>query len=161
MAAETPAPQAMTINEIVKILPHRHPFIFVDRVIEKTWGPQYPSRLGNKIKAIKNVTINEPFFEGHFPHRPVMPGVIVLEVFAQVGALLCCRPDDPPQDVAFVGVNEARFRQPIIPGDQLVIEMDCRKDRGQILIFGGTVKVNGEIVAEAELLAKVFPLATP
>jgi 3-hydroxyacyl-[acyl-carrier-protein] dehydratase len=156
--SKTPSPQSMNIVEITKILPHRHPFIFVDRVLEKTWGPQYPNRTGNKIRAIKNVTINEPYFEGHFPHRPVMPGVIVLEVFAQVGALLCCRPDDPPQDVAFVGVNEARFRKPISPGDQLVIEMDCRKDRGQILIFGGTVKVDDEIVAEAEILAKVFPL---
>lgn len=153
-----PNAQSMTINEITKILPHRHPFIFVDRVLEKTWGPNFPSRAGNKIRAIKNVTINEPFFEGHFPHRPVMPGVIVLEVFAQVGALLCCRPDDPPQDVAFVGVNNARFRKPIIPGDQLIIEMECQKDRGQILIFGGVAKVGDEIVAEAEIIAKVFPL---
>lgn len=148
----------ISLTDITKILPHRHPFLFVDRVIEKKWGPQFPNRTGNTIKAIKNVTINEPFFEGHFPHRPVMPGVIVLEVFAQVGALLCSRPDDPPQDVAFVGVNEARFRRPIVPGDQLLIEMDCRKDRGAMLVFGGTAKVNGEIVAEAEILAKVFPL---
>jgi 3-hydroxyacyl-[acyl-carrier-protein] dehydratase len=75
-----------------------------------------------------------------------------------VGALLCCRPNDPPQDVAFVGVNEARFRKPIVPGDQLIIEMECRKDRGQILVFGGVAKVGNEIVAEAEILAKVFPL---
>ena len=154
----SPIPHSMSIAEIIKILPHRHPFIYVDRVIEKVWGPQFPSRVGNRIKAIKNVTINEPHFQGHFPHRPVMPGVIVLEVFAQVGALLCCYPDDPTQDVAFVGVTDARFRKPIIPGDQLVIEMDCRKDRGQILVFGGTVKVGNEIVAEAELLAKVFQL---
>ena len=154
----TPAPHSMSITEITKILPHRHPFIFVDRVVEKIWGPQFPNRIGNRITAIKNITINEPYFEGHFPHRPVMPGVIVLEVFAQVGALLCCRPNDPPQDVAFVGVNEARFRKPIVPGDQLIIEMECRKDRGQILVFGGVAKVGNEIVAEAEILAKVFPL---
>lgn len=158
---DTPQPYSMNIEEITKVLPHRHPFIFVDRVIEKVWGPNYPSRLGNKISAIKNVTINEPFFQGHFPHRPVMPGVILLEVFAQVGALLCYRPNDPPQDVALVGLNEARFRQPVTPGDQLIIEMDCRKDRGQILIFGGLAKVEGEIVAEAEILAKVFPLQVP
>ncbi len=151
-------PYSLSIEEIIKILPHRHPFIFVDRVIEVAWGPHYPQRTGNTIKAIKNITINEPYFQGHFPHRPVMPGVIILEVFAQVGALLCNRPGDPPQDVALVGINEARFRQPVIPGDQLLIEMDCRKDRGQILIFGGKVTVNGETVAEAELLAKVFPL---
>ena len=154
----TPSPQSMTIADIVKILPHRHPFLFVDRVLEKTWGPQYPNRTGNKIKALKNVTMNEPFFEGHFPHRPVMPGVIVLEVLAQVGALMCSRPEDPPQDVAFVGVNNARFRKPIVPGDQLVVEMECLKDRGQILIFNGVVKVGDDVVAEAEIMAKVFPL---
>lgn len=153
-----PAPHSMTITEITKVLPHRHPFIFVDRVLSKTWGPQFPNRTGNKITAIKNATINEPYFQGHFPHRPVMPGVIVLEVFAQVGALLCYRPGDPPQDVAFVGVNNARFRRPIVPGDQLVVEMTCSKDRGQILVFGGIVKVDDNIVAEAEILAKVFPL---
>jgi len=153
----TPKAQSMDILEITKILPHRHPFIFVDRVLEKTWGPNYPNRTGNKIRAIKSITITEPYFQGHFPHRPVMPGVIILEVFAQVGALLCCRPDEPPQDVALVGINEARFRLPVVPGDQLIIEMDCRKDRGQILIFGGQAKVGNEIVAEAEILAKVFP----
>lgn len=155
----TPSPHSMDIHEIKKILPHRHPFIFVDRVLEKTWGPQFPSRIGNRIKAIKNVTINEPYFQGHFPHRPVMPGVIILEVFAQVGALLCYRPGEPPQDVAFIGVNEARFRLPVIPGDQLIIEMDCRRDRGQILVFGGQAKVGKDVVAEAEILAKVFPFA--
>ncbi len=155
---KAPEPHAMNIIEIAKIIPHRHPFIFVDRVVEKTWGPQFPNRAGNKIKAIKNVTINEPYFEGHFPHRPVMPAVIMLEVFAQVGALLCCIPGDKPQDVAFVGVNDARFRKPVTPGDQLIIEMDCRKDRGQILVFGGIIKVVDEVVAEAEIIAKVFPL---
>ncbi len=150
-------PLTMDSVEIAQILPHRHPFIFVDRVLEKNWGPHYPNRMGSTIRALKSVTISEPFFQGHFPHRPVMPGVIILEVFAQVGALMCYRPGEPPQDVALVGINEARFRQPVLPGDQLIIEMDCRKDRGQILIFGGQAKVGTEIVAEAELLAKVFP----
>lgn len=150
----------MGFREIVKVLPHRHPFILVDKVIERKLGPKYPNRVGNTIHAVKNVTINEPYFQGHFPHRPVMPGVIILEVMAQVGALLCYREEEPPQDVALVGVNEGRFRRPVLPGDQLNIFMDCRKDRGQILIFGGQVKVGNEVVAEAELLAKVFDLDT-
>lgn len=149
----------LTYTEIVKILPHRHPFIFVDKVLEKKFPPNFAqNRVGTEIVAVKNVTINEPYFQGHFPHRPVMPGVIILEVMAQVGALLCYRPNDPPQDVAFVGVNEARFRKPVVPGDQLIIKMDCRKDRGQILVFGGTIYVDNEVVAEAEILAKVFPM---
>lgn len=154
---KAPEPHSMDITEITQILPHRHPFMFVDRVLEKTWGPHYPSRLGNKIRAIKCVTISEPYFPGHFPDRPIMPGVIILEVFAQVGGLLCYRPGEAQQDVALVGVNEARFRLPVIPGDQLVIELECRKDRGQILVFGGKATVGNEVVAEAEILAKVFP----
>lgn len=157
--AQAPESHSLSINEITKILPHRHPFIFVDRVLEKTWGPNYPSCAGNKIRALKCITISEPYFPGHFPGRPVMPGVLILEVFAQVGALLCYRPGAPQQDVALVGVNEARFRQPVIPGDQLLIELECRKDRGQILIFGGKATVGDQVVAEAEILAKVFPAA--
>lgn len=148
----------MNYTDIVKIVPHRHPFIFVDKVLEKKLSPKFPSRAGAEIVALKNVTINEPFFQGHFPHRPVMPGVIMLEVMAQVGALLCYRPGEPKQDVAFVGVNEARFRKPVVPGDQLIIKMTCSKDRGQMLIFGGAIYVNDEVVAEAEIIAKVFPL---
>ncbi len=156
MTTKTPI---MGFNEIVKILPHRHPFILVDKVLEKIPGPDFATnRTGTKIVAVKNVTINEPYFQGHFPHRPVMPAVIMLEVMAQVGALLCYRPTGERFDVAFVGVNEARFRKPVLPGDQLVIKMDCRKDRGQILVFGGQIFVGDDIVAEAEILAKVFPL---
>jgi 3-hydroxymyristoyl/3-hydroxydecanoyl-(acyl carrier protein) dehydratase len=87
-----------------------------------------------------------------------MPAVMMLEVMAQVGALLCHRPGEPKQDVAFVGVNEARFRKPVVPGDQLIIKMNCSKDRGGILIFGGSIYVDNEVVAEAEIMAKVFPL---
>jgi 3-hydroxyacyl-[acyl-carrier-protein] dehydratase len=148
----------MGFREIVKVLPHRHPFILVDRVLERNLGPNPASRQGRTIHAIKNVTINEPYFQGHFPHRPVMPAVYMLEVMAQVGALLCYREEDPPQDVAFVGVNEARFRRPVVPGDTLEIKMDCRKDKGPFLIFGGQIFVDGEVVCEAEILAKVFDL---
>jgi beta-hydroxyacyl-ACP dehydratase FabZ len=148
----------MNYNDIVKIMPHRHPFLLVDKVIEKKLSPNFPSRAGAEIVAVKNVTINEPYFQGHFPHRPVMPAVIMLEVMAQVGALLCHRPGEPKQDVAFVGINNARFRKPVVPGDQLIIKMSCSKDRGPMLIFGGKIYVNDEVVAEAEILAKVFPL---
>lgn len=149
----------MEYQDIIKIIPHRHPFIFIDRVTELKQGPNYPKRVGNRLKAIKNVTINEPFFAGHFPHRPVLPAVFVLEIMAQAGALMCYRKEDPPQDVAFAGVDKARFRKPIVPGDQLIIEMQCTKDRGQILLFEGRILVDGEVVAEAEILAKMFNLS--
>lgn len=149
----------MTYTEIAKILPHRFPFILVDRVEEiLVHPPKYPNRTGKKIKAIKNVTINEPFFPGHFPHRPVMPGVLIVESIAQTAALCCYRPEDGQKDVAIASIKEAKFRKPVVPGDQLVIVLEVLKDRESMILFKGQAFVDDQLVAEAEVLAYVFDM---
>ena len=148
-----------TATEIQKLLPHRFPFLLVDRVEELTREPAGAgNRVGRRIRALKNVTINEPFFPGHFPHRPVMPGVLQIEAMAQVAALTCVSLDGPKMDVAIAGINEARFRRPVIPGDTLHLSAEIMKDRGQILVVKCEARVNGQVVAEAELIAKMFLL---
>lgn len=146
------------IVEIMKLLPHRFPFLLVDRVEEISQPEGQTSRVGRKIRAIKNVTFNEPFFPGHFPHRPVMPGVLQIEAMAQVAAISCVDPTGPKMDVAIAGINEARFRRPVTPGDTLELLAEVIKDRGQILIVKCEARVQGQVVAEAELMAKMFPL---
>lgn len=146
-----------SIIEIMRILPHRFPFLLVDR-LEEMHRPPGPSRVGRKNRAIKNVTFNEPFFTGHFPHRPVMPGVLQVESMAQVAALSCVDLDGPRMDVAIAGINNARFRKPVLPGDTLEIVTEITKDRSQIVVCKCEARVRGEIVCEAEIIAKVFPL---
>jgi 3-hydroxyacyl-[acyl-carrier-protein] dehydratase len=138
----------MDIHEILKLLPHRYPFLLVDRVlaIDK----------GKSIRAVKNVTINEPFFVGHFPHRPVMPGVLMLEAMAQTAALLSFAtagviPDDKTV-YYFAGVDGARFRRPVEPGDQLVMDVTLLRAKGGIYKFKGTARVGEELACEAELM---------
>jgi len=138
----------MDIHEILKLLPHRYPFLLVDRVValEK----------GKSIRAIKNVTINEPFFIGHFPHRPVMPGVLMLEAMAQSAALLSfategVTPDDKTV-YYFAGVDGARFRRPVEPGDQLVMDVTVLRNKGGIFKFKGEARVGEELACEAELM---------
>jgi len=138
----------MDIHEILKLLPHRYPFLLVDRVValEK----------GKSIRAIKNVTINEPFFVGHFPHRPVMPGVLMLEAMAQSAALLSfategVTPDDKTV-YYFAGVDGARFRRPVEPGDQLVMDVSVLRNKGGIFKFKGQARVGEELACEAELM---------
>lgn len=143
--------------EIMRLLPHRFPFLLVDRVDERTLGDG-PGRAGTKIRAVKNVTINEPFFPGHFPHRPVMPGVLQIEAMAQVAALSVIEKDGPKMDVAIAGIDGARFRRPVAPGDTLEITAEILKDRGQILQVRCETRVRGQIVSEAELMAKMFPM---
>lgn len=150
-------PPLYTANDILKLLPHRFPFLLVDRV-ESLVRPAGPSRVGRKITAIKNVTINEPFFPGHFPHRPVMPGVLQIEVLAQAAALGCADLEGPKMDVAIAGVNNARFRKPVVPGDTLVVTAEVIKDRSGLLIVKCEARVDDQIVCEAELIAKVFVL---
>ena len=121
MMSEEKAP-LYTAIDIMKLLPHRFPFLLVDRV-EEIYRPPNGARVGLKIRATKNVTINEPFFPGHFPHRPVMPGVLQIEALAQVAALSCILPNGPKLDVAIAGITSARFRQPVWPGDVEVVKL--------------------------------------
>ena len=145
----------MDINKIMEILPHRYPFLLVDRVEELREGPNPKSRAGRRFRVIKCVSYNEPFFTGHFPHQPVMPGVLIVEAMAQAAAVACYRPDQPRQDVAIAGIREAKFRRPVIPGDRLEIRGECTRDGGQMLSVNCEVFVDGQIVASATILAKM------
>ena len=137
----------LTIHEIMKILPHRYPMLLVDRVLE--------IESGKRIVAIKNVTANEQFFQGHFPGAPVMPGVLIIEAMAQCCAILFLRdlPDRDRKLFLFGGVDKARFRKPVFPGDQLRLECDLLQKRSSSLRMHGTATVEGSIVAEAEMLS--------
>lgn len=151
--------KTFNIEQILNILPHRHPFVLIDRVLELV-DPGGPTRVGRKVKALKNVTYNEPFFPGHFPHRPVMPGVLILESMAQAGAIACWRESDPQMDVAIGRIGEVRIRRPVVPGDQLIIHGEVIKDRGQMIVLALQSFVDDELVAEVEILASVTPAQT-
>jgi 3-hydroxyacyl-[acyl-carrier-protein] dehydratase len=157
MAQENMNNPVYSIVEIMKLLPHRFPFLLVDRV-DELQRPDTESKVGRRIRATKNVTFNEPFFPGHFPHRPVMPGVLQVEAMAQVAALACVDLKGPRMDVAIAGINEARFRRPDVPGDTLEITAEVIRDRSQILVVKCEARVRGQVVCGAELLAKMFPL---
>jgi 3-hydroxyacyl-[acyl-carrier-protein] dehydratase len=137
----------MDIHRILKQLPHRYPFLLVDRVLELDKG--------KSIKALKNVTINEPFFEGHFPNRPVMPGVLMIEALAQAAALLAFDAlDATPNDQMiyyFAGIDAARFKRPVEPGDQLILEAELLRMKAGIFKFKTRALVEGELAVEAEL----------
>ena len=131
------------INDIIKVLPHRYPFILIDR-IEIT-------KPGERLIALKNMTINEPFFQGHFPGQPVMPGVLSLEIMAQAGSfLMLSQVEDPlSTNMFFSAVEKTKFRKPIVPGDQLMVYMTLNKKKLNLCKFHGVCKVDDEIVAEA------------
>ncbi len=138
----------MDIHQILKQLPHRYPFLLVDRVIS--------IEKGKSIVALKNVTMNEPFFTGHFPHRPVMPGVLILEAMAQTAALLSfdtqgVTPDDKTV-YYFAGIDGARFKRPVEPGDQLMMEVSIERAKAGIYKFKGITRVGGEVACEADLM---------
>lgn len=137
----------MDIQEIVAILPHRYPFLLVDRVLSFE-----PSK---KMVALKNVTINEPFFQGHFPGHPIMPGVLIIESMAQVGGLLAYKSakGKEGQLVYFLGIDKAKFRKPVLPGDQLRIEIEVLRQRPPYWKLKGMAYVDDQLVAEAELKA--------
>lgn len=144
---------------ILKHLPHRFPFLLVDRVDELV-KPKDGTRVGAKIRATKCVTFNEPYFPGHFPHRPVMPGVLQIEALAQVAALASVDPSGPAMDVAIAGINEARFRRPVVPGDVLTLTAEVVKDRAGLLIIKCEASTEGQVVCQAEIIAKMFPMET-
>lgn len=148
----------MDLNEIKKVLPHRYPFLFIDKVIEINEGPGGKGRIGRSVRAIKNVTCNEPFFQGHFPNRPVMPGALLIDAMAQSCALGAVLPSDPRMNVAIVVINNARFRKPVVPGDTLEFRSKVIKDRGNMLLFESKSYVDDVLVAEAEIMANVWPM---
>lgn len=136
------------IKEIVRLLPHRYPFLLVDRILS--------CEKEKNIVGLKNVTMNEPFFQGHFPSDPIMPGVLILEGMAQVGGILAFYsiPDMVGEKlIYFAGIDKVRFRRPVVPGDQLIFEMEVLKHKGKIWKMAGQAKVDGEVVAEAEFMA--------
>jgi 3-hydroxyacyl-[acyl-carrier-protein] dehydratase len=137
----------LTITEIMKILPHRYPMLLIDRIVE--------IEAGKRIVGIKNVSANEQFFQGHFPGAPVMPGVLIVEAMAQCAAVLILRdiPNREEKLFLFGGVDKARFRKPVIPGDQVRLECEIVQRRSNSVKIHGTATVNSELVAEAELLS--------
>ena len=143
---------AMDILEIMRHLPHRYPFLMVDRVLECDVASQ-------RIKAVKNVSFNEPFFQGHFPGYPVLPGVLVIEAMAQVSAILAYKMRGECHDARsllfFAGIDNARFKRPVFPGDQLVLESVELNVVRSVFKFAAKATVNGELVAEAQLMAAV------
>jgi 3-hydroxyacyl-[acyl-carrier-protein] dehydratase len=145
----------MDITQVLRHLPHRYPFLLIDRVLEITPG--------QSIRALKNVTINEPFFPGHFPHFPVMPGVLIVEAMAQASALLSLksmgREIDDKTVYYFVGIDGARFKRPVTPGDQLLLDSRVLRESRGLVKFAVSAHVGDELVCEAELLCTMRSIA--
>jgi 3-hydroxyacyl-[acyl-carrier-protein] dehydratase len=137
----------MDMKEIQKLLPHRYPFLLVDRIIHLEPGA--------KATGIKNVTINEEFFQGHFPGQPIMPGVLIIEAMAQVAGLLAFRSGATGKSVYFMSIERAKFRRPVVPGDQLRFEINVLQHRGNVWKFSGSAYVEEKLAAEAEFTAMV------
>jgi len=139
------------IARIMEFLPHRYPFLLIDRILEVLPG--------KKLVALKNVTINEPFFQGHFPEIPVMPGVLIVEAMGQAGGVLAyaSNPEEDPGShlLYFTGLDKVRFRRPVVPGDQIIMELTMLKQRSKVFKMAGKSYVNESLVAEAELMATV------
>ena len=144
----------MNIHEILDYLPHRYPFLLIDRVVE--------CDLGKRIRALKNVSVNEPYFNGHFPYYKVMPGVLIVEAMAQAAAILSFRsmgikPDDKSV-YYFAGIDRARFKKPVMPGDQLILEVSIERTVRSVVKYAGKAYVDDVLVAEAELLCTLRPI---
>lgn len=144
---------SMDIHEILKYLPHRYPILLIDRVLHVSPG--------EKITALKNVSINEPFFPGHYPHHPVMPGVLIVEAMAQAAAILSFKSmgSTPSDDSVyyFVGIDGARFKRPVSPGDQLRLEVGVLANKRGLWKFGGKAMVGDQVAAEAEIMCTMRP----
>lgn len=141
----------LEVEDIKKILPHRYPFLLVDRIIELTPG--------ERVVGIKNVTINEPFFQGHFPGNPVMPGVLIIEAMAQVGGILAyksVKEDVPGKYIYLAGMDKVRFRKPAVPGDRIVFELSMIRQKSRICKMKGVAYVGDSLIAEAELMATIM-----
>ncbi len=138
----------MDIQEILEHLPHRYPFLLVDRVLE--------CEPGKRLVAVKNVSVNEPMFTGHFPDRPIFPGVLIMEALAQATGILAFRTTGKKPDGSslyyFAGIDKCRFKQPVVPGDQMILEVEVLKEKRGIWKFQAEAKVDGKVVASAELM---------
>ncbi len=139
----------MTIEDILRSLPHRYPFLLVDRILEV--------EPNSRIVGLKNVTINEPFFQGHFPGHPIMPGVLIVEAMAQVGGMLLLGSVEDPENkvVYFMSLDNVKWRRPVKPGDQLIFELVVTQIRGTVCKMRGVARVDGELVTEADMAAMV------
>ncbi len=139
------------IHEVMNFLPHRYPFLMIDRIVE--------FEADKRVVGLKNVTINEPFFQGHFPGHPIMPGVLLIEAMAQTGgvmALMSLPAEEVKKKVLyFMSIDKAKFRKPVLPGDQVRFELDLIRARGNIKSFKAAAKVDGAVVAEAEMMAMI------
>ncbi len=146
-------PPLMDIQQIMRFLPHRYPFLLVDKILEITPG--------SRIVGCKNVTVNEPFFVGHFPSFPVMPGVMIIEAMAQTGGIFAMDSlnvkagEDPDTKMFFMSIDKARFRKPVVPGDTLIMTMELINQRRNIWKFKGRTEVEGVLVCEAEMMASI------
>jgi len=141
--------EALDVRAIMEIIPHRYPFLLVDRVLDL--------EVGRRIVALKNVTFNEPFFQGHFPGNPIMPGVLVVESMAQAGAvlLLHSRPESRGKVVYFAGIDKAKFRRPVVPGDAIRLEVSVLKLRSRTCLMRGEAYVGEHLAAEAEIFSSL------
>jgi 3-hydroxyacyl-[acyl-carrier-protein] dehydratase len=150
-AAAPVAKQTMDIGEIMALLPHRYPFLLIDRVVEM--------EAKTRIVALKNVTMNEPHFQGHFPDYPIMPGVLMVEAIAQTGGALLLKeiPDRAQKLMVFTGIEEAKFRRPVTPGDQLRIEVTVLQWRSRAVKMKGEITVDGKVVCEAVVMCQLVP----
>jgi 3-hydroxyacyl-[acyl-carrier-protein] dehydratase len=148
-----PHPQTMDILQIMSLLPHRYPFLLIDRIVEM--------ERKQRIVAIKNITINEPQFQGHFPDFPIMPGVLMVEAIAQAGGALLLTeiPDREQKLMLFTGIDNARFRRPVVPGDQLRIEVTVLQWRSRAVKMLGNITVDGKLVCDATVMCQVVPRA--
>ena len=141
-------PENIDITEILRVLPHRYPFVMLDKILS--------IEVGKQVVGLKNVTINEPFFQGHFPGRPVMPGVLILEGLAQAGGIMAyyAHPEAIGNKLLFfAGIDKARFRRPVVPGDQLIFTLDLIKEKRSVMVMTAKATVDEKVVAEAELMA--------
>lgn len=151
---ETPR-EYLNIIEIQQRLPHRFPFLLIDRVLRFEYGPDKTKFVGRKVVARKNVTINEPYFVGHFPNNPLMPGVLQVEAMAQAGAIACAPEHDDQIEVLIAKISEAKFKRPVSPGDVLEIHAKIISEKSSILSVTCEMFCDGHLVAQADVMAKV------